>query len=92
MKRIAFIGCSKKKKSSPCIAEKLYQGELFKKSLKYCLQEKFDEIFILSAKYGILSLSDIISPYEKTLNNFSKIESLVQLSILLLNSGFNCPL
>ena len=74
MKRIAFIGCSKRKKSSPCIAEKLYQGELFKKSLQYCQQEKFDEIYILSAKYGVLSLDEMVSPYEKTLNTFSKSE------------------
>jgi len=74
MKRIAFIGCSKRKKISPCQAKDLYQGELFKKSLRYCQQEKFDKIYILSAKYGLVSLSDIIQPYEKTLNTFTEDE------------------
>jgi hypothetical protein len=50
----------------------MYQGALFLKSLKFAIQEKFDMIFILSAKYGLLELTSIISPYEKTLNTFSK--------------------
>jgi cytoplasmic iron level regulating protein YaaA (DUF328/UPF0246 family) len=73
MPRIAFISCSKTKLGYPAPACKLYQGTLFKKSLKYCT-DNFDVVYILSAKYGLLELNQIIEPYEETLNNKTKIE------------------
>lgn len=73
--KIALISCSKNKKSIDCIAEEMYSTSmLFKKTLDYCRRQKYDLIFILSAKYGVLSLNDEISPYELTLNSFSKNE------------------
>lgn len=72
-RKIAFIACSKTKNNSPCTAEKMYQGELFKKSLKYC-KNNYDIVFILSAKYGLLELNDFIEPYEETLNNKTEQE------------------
>lgn len=48
----------------------MYQGSLFKKSLAYTRAE-FDRVYILSAKYGLLELDQVIQPYEKTLNNMS---------------------
>ena len=77
MPTIAFIACSKSKNNAPCIAQDMYQGALFKKSLQYCIQEKFDQIYILSAKYGVLSLTDQIEPYELTLNTMNKEERLL---------------
>ena len=73
MLSIAFIACSKTKHSAPCTAEQMYQGALFKKALKYC-RLHFDQVYILSAKYGLLSTSQIIEPYEMTLNSMSKSE------------------
>lgn len=75
-KRIAFISCSKKKLQFPCRARELYQGELFKKSFFYCLG-RFDQIIILSAKYGALNIDQIIEPYECSLNHFTKIQRVV---------------
>lgn len=75
MKSIAFIACSKTKRSVPCKARDMYQGALFKKSLQYCLQN-YDEVYILSAKYGLLQLDDIIAPYEFTLNQVSRKEKI----------------
>lgn len=72
MKRYAFLACCKSKKSSPCPARELYQGELFKKSLTYVLFQSFDGVFILSAKYGLLELDQVIRPYNLTLKTFSK--------------------
>lgn len=43
----------------------------FKTCLQYAKTFK-DHIYILSAKYGILELDEIISPYDKTLNSMSK--------------------
>jgi hypothetical protein len=66
----AFIACSKTKLSKEAPARNLYQGPLFKKALKYA-ENNYTYIFILSAKYGIVSLNQIISPYEKTLNKMT---------------------
>lgn len=71
--RIAFIGCSKRKKNFPCTAKELYEGVLFKKSLRYCL-EHFDKVYILSAKYGLLCLTDKVTFYDKSLNSMSSFE------------------
>lgn len=70
MSRIAFIACSKTKKRYPAPARELYQGSLFKKALRYT-ESEFNQVYILSAKYGLVSLDKVISPYEKTLNNMS---------------------
>lgn len=75
MKRFAFIGCGKKKKRIPCQAGEMYQGILFKKTMAYCLQNfNPDSIFILSAKYGLLTRDTIINPYEETLNRKTRQE------------------
>jgi len=57
-----------------CKAEALYTSAFFKKSLAYAKNHKPDKIFILSAKYGLLKLSDKIKPYEKTLNKMGKAD------------------
>ena len=68
---IVFIACSKTKRSQATQARDLYCGTLFKKTLKYA-EQKYSSIFILSAKYGVVSLNQIIPPYEKTLSKMSK--------------------
>lgn len=67
---IAFISCVKTKQNK---AQDMYISDLFKKSLKYAKQHA-DKIYILSAKYGLLKLDEIIYPYEKTLNGLSEYE------------------
>ena len=64
-----FISCVKTKRSSRCMAKDMYISPLFKKAYQYAL--KFvpeDKIYILSAKYGLIHSSQMIDPYEKTLN------------------------
>jgi len=68
MKKIALISCVSKKLSFKARAEDLYVSPYFIYSLKYARKFKPDEIFILSAKYGLLSLDDKIEPYDVTLN------------------------
>lgn len=63
-----FISCVKSKRKYKCRTEDMYISSLFEKSLNCAL--KFaprQNIFILSAKYGILELDDIIEPYNQTL-------------------------
>lgn len=66
---IIFISCSKLKASKRCKAKEIYQSTLFKKSLSYAESLKPRKIYILSAKYGLLELDDLINPYELTLRN-----------------------
>lgn len=67
MIKIAFIACSKTKKGYPTEARKLYQGALFKKALAYT-EQHFDQVYILSALYGVVELTQVIKPYERTLD------------------------
>ena len=69
---IVFLSCGKTKAKHTCKASELYQGDLFKKSLAYAKSLNPKKIYILSAKYCVLELTDIISPYELTLNNMTK--------------------
>jgi hypothetical protein len=73
MKTLCLISCVKKKKNYKCKAEDMYISTLFKYSLEYA-QRHFDEVAILSAKYGLLRLDKEIEPYEMTLNNMKDLE------------------
>lgn len=68
-KRIVLISCVSQKLSQRAKAKDLYVSTLFKLNLKYAEKLLPDDIFILSAKYGLLSLETEIEPYEQTLNN-----------------------
>lgn len=70
---IAFVGCSKSKSLITCRASEMYKGTLFKKSLCFCKQN-FDDIYILSAKYGLLLLEEQIEPYDVTLKDLKESE------------------
>lgn len=52
----------------------MYISDLFKKSLAYAKSLNPSKIYILSAKYGLLKLDDIIFPYEQTLNAMTEKE------------------
>jgi len=70
---IVFIQCGKKKQSEgrhP--ASEMYTSNLFRTSLAYARKLTEDgNIRILSGKYGALRLTDIIEPYNVTLNNMT---------------------
>jgi len=61
-----IIQCSHKKLDYSCEAKELYQGINFKKIYNLIQPYKFD-IYILSAKYGLIKSTDIIEPYNLTL-------------------------
>lgn len=64
-----FISCVKTKRSSRCMAKDMYISPLFKKAYLYALKFVPEEkIYILSAKYGLIYSTQMIDPYEKTLN------------------------
>jgi hypothetical protein len=68
-KRIVLISCASKKLLEPAKAKDLYVSTLFKLNLKYAEKFNPDEIYILSAKHGLLPLEQEIEPYDQTLNN-----------------------
>lgn len=68
---IAFISCVKKKQNKSCMAKDLYCSPLFRSAYAYA-QKRADKIYILSAKYGLLKETDIIAPYNLTLNSMSE--------------------
>jgi hypothetical protein len=68
MRTIALISCGKSKLNHRAPACRLYTGSLFQKSVAYARRINADAIYILSAHYGLLELTQEIAPYEKTLN------------------------
>ena len=74
--KIVFIGCVKSKEDHKCEAKDLYISPLFEKSFAYANQliEGGGKIFILSAKYHLVPLDKVISPYDLTLNDFNADE------------------
>jgi cytoplasmic iron level regulating protein YaaA (DUF328/UPF0246 family) len=65
---IVFISCTKKKANASCKAKDMYsESQWFRLALQYAMQLNPTHIYILSAKYGLLELDDVICPYEKTL-------------------------
>lgn len=78
MRRIALISCTSKKKQYKCMASELYsESPRFKLEYQYAKKINCDEIYILSAKYGLISEFDIIEPYNETLNDKSTQEKKV---------------
>lgn len=73
-KKIVLISCASKKLKEAAPAEELYTSPLFKSSLAYARSLKPDAIYVLSAKYGLLPLSETIPPYEETLNTKTAAE------------------
>lgn len=73
MSNICLIGCVKMKRKQRCTARDMYISPLFKARLKYALSLN-KKCYIISAKYGLLALDDIIDPYDKTLNDMGKAE------------------
>ena len=74
-KPIVFVGCGVTKMKKPCTAKKMYVGHYVQTCLAYARTfTTEDNIYILSAKYGVLPLDKVIEPYDKTLNKMSKKE------------------
>lgn len=68
-----FLSCVSKKRNYSCLASDMYISDLFKKSLAYATKiTDPTNVYILSAKYGLLKLDEQIEPYELTLNTMNK--------------------
>ena len=74
MKKIVLISCVKKKLSVKIMAKDLYISALFKYKYLYAQTFNPDDIYILSAKHGLLDIEIEIEPYDVTLNNMKTRE------------------
>ena len=72
-RRIGLVSCSKQKLSLPARAQELYISPLFRKSRKWA-ERNCEGWFILSAKYGLVSPSSHLRPYEQTLKSMTAQE------------------
>lgn len=68
MRRIVLIACAAQKRPQLSKARDLYVSPLFKKNLRYAERLGPDQIYILSAKYGLVDLDEEVEPYDLTLN------------------------
>ena len=68
MKKIVLLSCGSKKVGYKTKSQNLYISNFFKKCLQYAKLLKPANIFILSAKYGLVDLEKEIEPYDLTLN------------------------
>ncbi|UOD34841.1 hypothetical protein DSN97_00450 [Deferribacteraceae bacterium V6Fe1] len=74
MSTVVLISCVSKKLQHRARARDLYVSPLFRMNLKYAQRFSPKNIFILSAKYGLIDLDEEIVPYDVTLNNLSAHE------------------
>lgn len=72
--KIALIGCVKKKTGYPCEAKDMYISPLFRGCYRLAKRMGAEKIFILSAKYGLIEETQVIQPYNETLNDKSERE------------------
>ena len=70
------ISCGGKKASTPQPARYMYQGGYFQSTLRYALSITTPEkVRILSSKYGLLKLTDVIAPYEMVITDKNAISN-----------------
>lgn len=73
-KNIILISCVSQKRAHKSRVRDLYISTLFKLNLKYAEKLKPDDIYVLSAKHGLLPLNEEIEPYNQTLNEMTAAE------------------
>ncbi len=73
-KTFVLISCCAKKKECEHYAEVLYDSDGFKIRLAYARLLNPDGIFVISALYHVVSLTDFIKPYNVCLKDFSSAE------------------
>ncbi len=73
MSHIGLISCVSKKRATAAQAKDLYGSALFTKSREF-VERRCDSWFILSAKYGLVEPSEVVEPYDETLNTKTRME------------------
>lgn len=63
---VCLVACTSRKGDQPATAEFIYRSPLFFAARSYA-QRRADQWFILSAKHGLLSPEEVITPYNESL-------------------------
>jgi hypothetical protein len=71
---VVMLSCVKSKRGQRCRAGDMYTSPLFQKMMVYAESLSPKRIFILSAKYGLISPDELIEPYEQTLKKMKAPE------------------
>jgi len=72
MKTIVLLMCGKNKLSQKAKAKDLYTSPRFQKSIQYAKTlTDYTNIYVLSAKHGLLGLEQEIDPYDQSLYKMS---------------------
>ncbi|EKS35140.1 hypothetical protein HMPREF9696_02412 [Afipia clevelandensis ATCC 49720] len=73
-KRIALVSCGSAKISFRTEARYLYKSPLFQNSI-YVANAIADEVFVLSALYGLVRQDEVLDPYDLSLKSFDSTQS-----------------
>ncbi len=73
VRSVVLVGCGKAKSDKPARARELYTSPLFRKSLELA-ELVGDAVYVISAAHGLLSLDDIVEPYDHTMTGKSAAE------------------
>lgn len=71
--RMILVGCGKRKSPSPCRADELYRGSLFRKRIEYAKRSGWP-YFIVSAKHGLVAPQTPIAPYDLTVAELGTLD------------------
>jgi hypothetical protein len=67
---IVIVACGAKKLDRAASARCLYTGPYFRACLAYALTlARAKDVYVISAKYGLVGLSDVIEPYDRKLGD-----------------------
>jgi hypothetical protein len=69
--RIGLVGCVKSKQPRAAPARELYTSPLFV-GRRTAVERTCDRWYILSAKHGLVAPTEILQPYDETLNKASR--------------------
>lgn len=69
-----ILGCGKRKRDRTCPAWRMYQGPVFRGALAWSLSvTALPDIYILSAKYGLIPAETLIAPYEAVMGEPTQV-------------------
>jgi hypothetical protein len=69
--KVGLVGCGKAKRAEESPARELYTGGLFRASLAEAEAVCGGHVYVVSAKYGLLPLAEVVKPYDTTLRDFT---------------------
>lgn len=72
-KHVALIACSRAKLPHAAQAKDLYTGTRFRLACGWASRHDVDEVFILSARHGLLRMEEVLEPYDESLANKSPL-------------------